>query len=88
MAYMNVVVGTPEQEPWTIFCHNEEEWEDFKKEVLFTEERYIPNILIECGVAKSVSEVKKNKPELDRTLDKPDFVVVKWGKRFVGIQVG
>lgn len=86
--YSEVVIGKPVLDSWHLFCHDELEWEEFKKTVLFTDERYLPAVLVQCGVAKSEAEVKKNKPDLDRTLDKPDFVVVKYGKRYVAIQVG
>ena len=87
MIYYNVAIGKCENMA-KLFCRDESEWENFKTEVLFTEERYLPQILVDCGIAKSTEEVVKRKPDYNRTLDKPDFAVVKWGKRWVSIQVG
>lgn len=85
----NVVIGKPICEPWLMFSNTQEEWEKSdKKETLFTDERFLPRILIECGIAKSISEVRKNKPDLVKTLDTVDFLEIKWGKKRVFIQVG
>lgn len=86
---MNVVIGTPICEPWLMFSNSPEEWiNNDMKQTLFTEERFLPKILIECGIAKSVNEVRKNKPDLVKTLDTVDFHEIKWGKKRVFIQVG
>lgn len=83
-----VVVGTPLCEPWQMFCATKDEWEAIKSGVIFTEERNLARILVLCGIVKSVNEVRRNKPELLKTLDTPDFLEVKWGKSRVFIQVG
>lgn len=44
--------------------------------------------MIECGIVKSVNEVRKNKPEFVKTLDSVDFHEIKWGKKRLFIQVG
>lgn len=89
MTFQNVVVGEPICEPWMMFSDTEEEWEkDDKHNTLFTTERFLPRILVECGIVKSANEVRKNKPDLVKTLDTPDFLEIKWGKKRVFIQVG
>ena len=88
MTYYDVIVGKPLCHPWHIFCKNESEWEHTSKEILQTEERYLPKILVDCGIVKSNSEVKRNKPELCITLDKLDFMTVKWGKKRIYILIG
>lgn len=89
MKFQNVVIGKPICEPWQMFAYNEVDWEENEKNyTLFTEERFLPRILVECGVAKSVNEVRKNKPDLVKTLDTPDFICIKWGKKRLHIQVG
>ena len=66
----NVVIGEPVCEPWQMFAYDENDWEENeKKNTLFTEERFLPRILVECGVAKSVNEVRKNKPDLVKNVD-------------------
>ena len=85
----NIVIGKPICEPWMIFANGISNWEqNEKKNTLFTEERFLPKILVENGVVKSINEVRKNKPELVITLDKVDFIEVKWGKKRLFIQVG
>lgn len=87
--FQNVVVGKPLLDPWEFISENEEEFEKSdKKETLFTNERYLPAILVEAGIVKSRSEVKRNKPELCITLDKPNCLWVKWGKTKLYIVVG
>ena len=71
-----------------MFCNEQNEWDDIKDNVLFTEERYLPKLMVNCGLVKSISEVRRNRPELIKTLDKPDFIEVKWGKSRLYIQVG
>lgn len=87
--YQNVVIGKPLVHPSELLSGSKEEWEQYtKKNTLFTEERFLPKILVEAGVVKSVSEVRRNKPELVVNLESLDFLSVKWGKKHVWILVG
>lgn len=67
------------------------DWKRVEQEkTYFTEERYLPKILVALGIYPSINEIRRNKPELMITLDKIDFInelkVSK--KRKVWIQVG
>ena len=85
----NVVIGTPVCEPWLMFSTTQEDWiQNDIRDTLFTEERFLPKILVECGIAKSINEVRKNKPDLVKTLNTVDFHEIKWGKKRLFIQVG
>lgn len=85
----NIVIGEPLIESWHMFSRTPEEWEkDNKSETLFTNERFLPKLMVECGIVKSINEVRRNKPELMKTLDTPDFLEIKWGKKRLFIQVG
>ena len=86
----NVIIGQPYCEPHIYFGYDETDWEENeKKNTLFTEERYLPRILVQAGIAKSVNEVRKNRPDLVKDLIKyPDFFKIKWGKKFLWIAVG
>lgn len=87
--FHNVVIGKPLIEPWTLISSSKEEWEKFdERDTLFTEERFLPAILVDAGIVKSRSEVKRNKPELYKDLTKPDCIWVKWGKQKIYIIVG
>ena len=89
MAFQNVVVGDPLVEPWELLAFNEQDWEENEKaNTIFTETRWLPTIMKEAGLVKSNNEVRKNKPELCVTLDKLDFIELKWGKKFLFIVVG
>lgn len=84
----NVVIGNDDIGLHHLFAHNIEDWitNEYDK-TLFTEERYLPKILVELHIAKSTSEVRKNRPDLNITLDDRNFITIKWGKKFVWIAV-
>ena len=87
----NIVIGKPIVEPSTMFALDEEDWKNVEEEkTYYTEERFLPRILVDIGVYPSVSEIRRNKPELMVTLDKLDFIhnlkASKKGK--LGILVG
>lgn len=87
--FLNVVIGKPLVEPWHLISTCKEEFEQFdKRDTLFTEERFLPAILVDAGVVSSRSEVRRNKPELCKTLDKLDCLWVKWGRKKIWIVVG
>ncbi len=87
--FQNVVVGRPLVEPASLLALDERDWEENeKKNTLFTETRFLPAIMKEAGIVQSTGEVRRNKPELCITFDKPDCMNVKWGKKFLYIVVG
>ena len=58
-----------------LFALNEDDWERVEKEKTFyTEERFLPKILVELGFYPSVSEIRRNRPDLMVTLDNIDFI--------------
>lgn len=71
----NIVIGKPLVEPSSMFAKDEEDWNSVEKDkTYFTEERFLPRILVNIGIYPSVNEIRRNKPELMITLDKLDFV--------------
>lgn len=87
--FHNIVIGKPLVDAWTLISSTEEEFEKSdKSDTLFTEERFLPALLVDAGVVKSRGEVKRNKPELCISLDKLDCLWVKWGKQRIFIIVG
>lgn len=85
----NIIIGNPIVEPKEIFAFDDNDWENIEKpKTLFTEERNLAAILKEIGIVKSISEVRRNKPELCVQLNDLDFMKVKWGKRFFFVLVG
>lgn len=87
----DIIIGKPIVHPAYIFCEDEKnmvEWENTKADILFTDERFLPKIMVELGIVKSISEVRRNKKELVVTLDKLDYMEIKWGKHRLFIIVG
>lgn len=85
----NVIIDELLIAPADLFAKDEEDWIlNEKPNTLFTTERFLPNILVEVGIAKSKNEVRKNRPDLVRTLDSIDFEKIKWGKKYLFIAVG
>lgn len=76
MAYIeNVVIGKPIANPIKMFALDESDWERIEQEkTYYTEERYLPKILIELGIYPSINEIRRNKPNLMLNLDKIDFI--------------
>lgn len=71
----NIVIGKPIVEPSKMFALDEDDWNKVEKEkTYYTEERFLPRILVDTGIYPSVSEIRRNKPELMVTLDKLDFM--------------
>jgi len=71
----NIVIGQPIIEPASIFSKDENDWERIEKEkTYFTDERFLPRILVNIGIYPSVNEIRRNKPELMINLDKLDFI--------------
>lgn len=87
--FENVVIGRSIVFPDEYLAFNEVDWENNERpKTLFTNTRWLPAVMKEAGIVKSTSEVKKNRPELCISLDKVDFLKIKWGKKFLFIIVG
>jgi hypothetical protein len=71
----NVIIGKSLCSPQDLLASSEKDWEENEKEkTLFTDERFLPKILVSLGIFPSISEIRRNKPELCITLDKVDFL--------------
>ena len=71
----NIVIGKPIVEPFTMFASDEDDWKRTEKEkTYYTDERFLPRILVDIGIYPSISEIRRNKPELMICLDKLDFI--------------
>lgn len=76
MAYIeNIVIGTPMADPQQMFAYDESDWVNLEQEkTYYTEERFFPKILVNLGIYPSISEIRRNKPNLIINLDKVDFI--------------
>lgn len=65
MVYENVVIGFPLVKASELLAKDEKDYSnnEFKK-TLFTSTRFLPRIMVEAGLVKSTSEVKRNRPNL------------------------
>ena len=71
----NIVISKPIVEPSTMFAADENDWNKVEKEkTYYTDERFLPRILVNIGIYPSVNEIRRNKPELMISLDKLDFI--------------
>ena len=71
----NIVIGKPVVDLQQLFAADEDDWDRTEKEkTYFTEERFLPRILVDIGIYPSISEISRNKPQLVVTLDHLDFI--------------
>lgn len=71
----NIVVGKPVVDPQQLFALDENDWDRVEKEkTYYTEERFLPRILVDIGIYPSISEIRRNKPQLVMILDHLDFM--------------
>lgn len=71
----NVVIGKPLIPDWMLLAIDEEDFEKVEKEkTYYTEERFLPRILVDLGIYPSISEIRRNRKDLMVTLDKVDFL--------------
>ena len=85
----NIVIGKPLVSEQCLLGCNWLDFEEFEKPItLYTQERFLPKVLVEAGIVQSTSEVKRNKPEFWIRLEKPDYLEIKWGKKKLFIIVG
>lgn len=78
----NIVIGVPTIDPPDIFASDIDDWNDNESDkTYYTDERYLPKILVELGIYPSVSEIRRNKPELIQILNTADFIEIKPKKK-------
>lgn len=87
--FLNVVIGKPLVDPKTLLALDDLDWKNNEQpQILFTETRYLPAVMKEAGVVQSTSEVRKNRPDLNISLENLDCLWVKWGKKRLYVIVG
>lgn len=71
----NVVIGKSIIEPQQMFALDENDWLRIEQEkTYYTSERFLPRILVELGIYPSISEIRRNKPNLMVSLNNVDFL--------------
>ena len=85
----NIVIGEPLVNPSELLAINNTDWESNELEKThFTNERFLPRILVDLGIMKSISEIRRNRKDLCISLDKIDFLEIKISKKRFYILVG
>jgi len=75
MYFENVVIGKPIVDPSLLLSKDEHDWNSVEKEKTFyTEERFLPRLLVDLEIYPSISEVRRNKPELIKQLNSLEFI--------------
>lgn len=87
----NVVIGNIDTLESDLFAYDEKDWcQNEVDKTYYTNERFLPKILVVLGIYPSVSEIRRNKPDLMVTLSAKDFIsklkVAK--KRYLWIAIG
>lgn len=87
----NVVIGHIDILAKDLFALDMTDWrENESDKTYYTNERFLPKILVALGIYPSVSEIRRNKPDLMITLSEKDFIfklkVAK--KRYLWIAIG
>ena len=71
----NIVIGKPIVDISTMFAKDNDDWINVEKDkTYYTNERFLARILVDIGIYPSISEIRRNKPELVINLDKLDFI--------------
>lgn len=60
----------------------------FEDVTIYDDERFLPRLLSKHNIMSSISEVKRNRPDLIKELDSLDFIELKIGKKRICIVVG
>ena len=78
----NIVIGQPLVNPYEVLSEDIDDWNSNECDKTYcTNERYLLRILVDLGIYPSISEIKRNKPELVCTLDKLDFLMIRPKKK-------
>ena len=71
----NIVIGKPIVEPSTMFSIDDDDWIRLEKDkTYYTNERFLPRILVDIGIYPSINEIRRNKPELMINLTQLAFI--------------
>ena len=84
----NIIIGKPLVQWHELCCSDISESTLEQDQTYFTDERNLAKILKDVEVVKSVSEVRRNKPELCNEFTELDCFWIKWGKRRFWVVVG
>ena len=71
----NIVIGAPIVDPKDMFASSDDDWNAIETEkTYYTDQRFLPRIHVDLGIYPSISEIRRNKPQLVKSLDSLDFI--------------
>ena len=57
-------------------AYNIDDWNRVEKEkTMFTNERYLPRLIVDAGIMPSISEVKRNRKRVDNIFQNDELVI-------------
>lgn len=84
----NIVIGKPLVVLETLLgVENNKEY-NWEEVTVFDEERFLPKLLVKYGFTSSIKEIRRNRPDLVKSLNTLDFLEIKLGKKKLWIVVG
>ena len=83
----NIVVGKPIVDLGILLGTGKGDT-SFKEYTVFDTERNLHELLVKYGIMKSKREIRRNRPDLIKNLDKLDCLQIKVGKKKLWIIVG
>lgn len=83
----NIVIGKPLVPLWMLLGENEND-KSWQEVTVFEEERSLAKIFVKHGIVKSMSEVRRNRPDLLPSLKDLDCKEIKLGKKRFFLIVG
>lgn len=86
----NVVIGSIDTCESDLFAYDEKDWcQNEVDKTYYTNERFLPKILVTLGIYPSVSEIRRNKPDLMITLsERILFLNLKLQRKDIWIAIG
>lgn len=80
----NIVINSPLLSPEYMFASSHEDWINVEQnKTYYTEETFLPKIMVEICIVKSINEIRRNKPDLLISLDKYDYIEIKRKEKII-----
>ena len=84
----NIIIGKPLVDERILLSDLNNPNDNYMEVTVRDNERFLPKLLANHGFTSSAKEIRRNRPDLVKTLDKPDCLDIKLGKKRVYIVVG
>jgi hypothetical protein len=83
--YQNIVIGQKNQDLLPhLFARDSEDWKIEKLITIWTDERFLPKIMLQSGLINRLSEIK-NRKDLWIDITESGYQEIRFGKRMLAI---